>query len=668
VTLVYDLAHQYVEEWARLDPIDATGRGVVGYDTEMTDYSPDGIQARSQLVNAYLGKLAATPIESDADRIAATVLKDRLEVDRDQHAAGERLRDLRIIGSPVQSIRQVFDLMPRSTVEEWEVVAARMEKIPAAIDGFVITLREGQAKHTTAASRQAIECAKQAETWSGDRPFFVDYIQGAPEGVQERLGGAAAAATSAYARLGRYLRDEYAPAATETDAVGQERYALAARSFLGLTIDPLETYRWGWEDLRRIETEMAAEADKILPGGSVEAAKQLLESDPTRAIEGEDRLRDWLQELMDTTIAELDGKHFDIPAPIKRVEAMIAPPGGAAAMYYTGPSEDLSRPGRTWYPTLGKTRFPLWGEVSIAYHEGVPGHHLQIGQVRSLATKLSRFQRVTALSGYAEGWALYAERLMDELGYLSVPDYRLGQLRAQAMRAVRVIVDIGMHLQLSIPKDQSFHPGETWTPELAEEFAIARAHFPSDFMKSEIVRYLGWPGQAISYKVGERVWLETREDVKRKQGLAFDLKTFHKSALDLGPWGSASCARSSLLSGCRGGRRTARCGKVGRRRAVRQQQVEAVRDVQQAWSGARGVRVAVLPDDLVGLRVDDHDPVPVVVVDADQPARQHFSEARVVEHALSRRDVVAVGDLALAGELENLSGGRVVGDEVQVGA
>ncbi len=119
--------------------------------------------------------------------------------------------------------------------------------------------------------------------------------------------------------------------------------------------------------------------------------------------------------------------HFDIPEPVQRVEAMIAPPGGAAAMYYTGPAEDFSRPGRTWYPTLGKTRFPLWGEVSICYHEGVPGHHLQIGQVRYLADTLSRYQRTLAgTSGHAEGWALYAERLMGELGYLDDPAYELG--------------------------------------------------------------------------------------------------------------------------------------------------------------------------------------------------------------------------------------------------
>ncbi len=140
-------------------------------------------------------------------------------------------------------------------------------------------------------------------------------------------------------------------------------------------------------------------------------------------------------------------------------------------------------------------------------------------------------------SGYVEGWALYAERLMGELGYLENPDYYLGMLRAQALRCVRVIVDIGMHLELPIPKSEPFHGGETWTAELGDVFAKERGCFPIDFMASEVTRYLGTPGQAISYKVGERTWLECREAAKARQGDAFDLKAWHKSALELGPMG-----------------------------------------------------------------------------------------------------------------------------------
>jgi uncharacterized protein (DUF885 family) len=283
---------------------------------------------------------------------------------------------------------------------------------------------------------------------------------------------------------------------------------------------------------------MRVVAERILPGEPIRAAIDFLNDDPTRAIEGVDEFRAWNQDLIDRTIAELDGTHFDIAEPLKTCEAMIAPPGGAAAMYYTQPSEDFSRPGRTWYPTLGKTRFPLWQEVSTCYHEAVPGHHLQVAQVVYLAEKLTRFQRLFGfVSGHGEGWALYAERLMGELGYLDDPAWEMGMLAAQAMRAVRVIVDIGMHLELPIPVGEQYRPGETWTGELALPFVIERSRMPENFMRSEVDRYLGWPGQAISYKVGERVWLESRADAQRRKGADFDLKAFHTHALDLGSMG-----------------------------------------------------------------------------------------------------------------------------------
>ncbi|MGZ8751599.1 MAG: DUF885 domain-containing protein, partial [Acidimicrobiia bacterium] len=362
--------------------------------------------------------------------------------------------------------------------------------------------------------------------------------------LRSNLAQRAERATAAYAAFARYLADEYSPHADAPDAVGPERYALFSRSFNGIDLDLAETYAWGWDELYRIEDAMGEVAERILPGTPLSEVIAHLESDPNRVIEGVDAFQRWLQDLMDQTIAELDGTHFDIPEPVRQVEAMIAPPGGAAAMYYTGPSEDFSRPGRTWYPTLGKTRFPLWGEVSICYHEGVPGHHLQIAQVRYLADRLSRYQRTLAgSSGHAEGWALYAERLMGELGYLDDPAYELGMLRAQAMRAVRVVVDIGMHLELPIPEREPYHGGETWTPEIALPFVIERSRFPEDFMRSEVDRYLGMPAQAISYKVGERVWLGARDAAKAYAGASFDLKEFHRHALDLGPMGLAQLER-----------------------------------------------------------------------------------------------------------------------------
>jgi uncharacterized protein (DUF885 family) len=552
---IYDLSDRFVDRFAALDPVSATLEGLAGHDDEMTDFSPDGFEERDEHNRATLRGLTTAVPEGDRDRIAADVLREALETSVELYDAGEHLRDLNVIASPVQAVRMCFDMMPTETEDDWDVIAARLALVPEGLASYEASLSEGARQGIVAARRQAVECMRQAETWSGgdsgSPPFFVGLVGRYDEcGIESQvlrdtLVDRARRATEAYASLARFLADEYAPHAVERDAVGAERYGLLARVFNGMELDLTEAYAWGWDELHRIERAMGEVAERILPGESLDAVIEHLETDPARAIEGVDEFRRWLQDLLDTTIAELDGVHFDIPDPVKRVEAMIAPPGGAAAMYYSGPSEDFSRPGRTWYPTLGKTRFPLWGEVSICYHEGVPGHHLQIAQVRYLAGELSRFQRTLAgWSGHAEGWALYAERLMGELGYLDDPAYELGMLRAQALRAMRVVVDIGLHLELSIPADERYHPGETWTPELALPFAIERSgQMPEDFMRSEVDRYLGWPSQAISYKIGERVWLAARGEARQRAGDAFDLKRFHAEALNLGPMGLAQLRR-----------------------------------------------------------------------------------------------------------------------------
>ncbi len=350
---------------------------------------------------------------------------------------------------------------------------------------------------------------------------------------------AAAGASAAVARLRDWMRAEYLPGcAGAPDAVGRERYALRVRHWAGSALDLDEAYAWAWEEFHRIDAEMHAEARKVLPGaGPLEAMAHLDTEGP--AVEGVEAVRVWLQTLMREAIDALDGTHFDLAEPVRRVEAMIAPAGSAAAPYYTQPTLDFSRPGRTWLPTLGRDRFPTYDLVSTWYHEGVPGHHLQLAQWVHVADRLSRYQATLGkVSANLEGWALYAERLMDELGFLTDPGARLGFLDAQMMRAVRVIVDIGMHLELPIPRDSGFRDGgELWTPALGREFFGLHSGRPPAFLDSELVRYLGLPGQAIGYKLGERAWLAGREAARKRHGAAFDAKAWHMAALSQGSLG-----------------------------------------------------------------------------------------------------------------------------------
>jgi uncharacterized protein (DUF885 family) len=538
VGAVRDYADHFLEQYCALDPIFATDKGEPGYDHLLPDFSPDGVLARRDLFRAALSGLDAVAVEGEEDRLCQRLLHDRIGAELVLVEADEPLRQLRILDSPIGGIRGVFDLMPRATVADWETLGRRLESVPGAYASFESALRLGAARGVMAPRRQAVACAQQLETWAGNgtAPFFVTLVTSAPDALRGRLEAAAARAAASQAALALYLRDEYAPATEQPDPAGRDRYVAMARRFLGAELDPDDAYAWGWDELMRIEEEMARVAASIVPGASLAEVMDHLDEHGD-AVEGEDALRRWLQDLMDTTVAELDGRHFELAPPLHTIEAMISPPGTAAAQYYTSPSADFSRPGRTWYPTLGRTRFPLWGEWSTCYHEGVPGHHLQLAQWRYVAERLSRFQATVRVNGNIEGWALYAERLMDELGFFEEPGRRLGYLVAQQMRATRVVVDVGMHCEMGLPSGQPFHPGETMTPELGRQFLHAHAGKDDAFIESEFVRYLGWPGQAICYKLGERVWLAGRAAAQRAARDRFDLKGWHMAALSQGSLG-----------------------------------------------------------------------------------------------------------------------------------
>ena len=541
--LVRVLADQYLQDFCALEPSYATYYGQAGHDHELPDLSPDGVAARVDLARLALAAIERAQADDVEDRRCADLAIDRLGLDVEQFEAGEHLRALRSSGSPVQGLRECFDLMPTETEEHWATVVQRMNAVPEAYRQYRASLEAGMSVGLMAPVRQALACASQLSTWAGAEPgavaWFDSFIAPGPELLQQQLHAAAQRASAGLADTATWLRTVYASAAEGTaDAVGGERYRLQARVFLGAVVDATEAYDWGWGELERIETDMRATADEILPGESLpDVFAHLDRYGP--AIEGEQNLRSFLQDLVDHTIDALGSEHFTIPEPLRRCEVMLAPPG-PAAQYYTPPTPDFSRPGRTWNPTNGRTHFPIWNEVSTCYHEAVPGHHLQLAQWVHRADQLSRYQSGVEVSGTIEGWALYAERLMDELGYLTDPGRRLGYLVAQQLRATRVIVDIGMHHELTFPAGQPFHAGEEMTAELGREFLRAHAGSNMDFLESEWLRYLGLPGQAISYKLGERVWRDGREAARRRvtsQGRTFDLRAWHAEALDMGSVG-----------------------------------------------------------------------------------------------------------------------------------
>ncbi|MFI6100439.1 DUF885 domain-containing protein [Lentzea sp. NPDC051213] len=536
---VHDISNKFVSDYVALDPITATSLGFAGSEDQLTDLSPEGHAARHELATRALADIAATEPADASEAAAKAVFLERTGLEHELYEAGQVESSLNVIASPIQSVRDIFDQMPTDTPEEWATIGRRLSAVPAALEGLRASLAHAAAQGHVSALRQVTRVAEQCDVWAST--FFGSFVvsSGAEGTLRSSLDSSAAAASSAYADFASFLRTSLAPQAPTKDAVGEERYRLGSRYFTGSRLDLAEAYEWGWEEFLGIEAEMKKVAARLKPGASLTETAAYLDEHPRYQVHGRDGLQAWMQELSDKALLDLRDVHFDLPDTLMNLECKIAPPGGGVGAYYTPPTADFSRPGRMWWSIAeGKTVFPTWRETSTVYHEGAPGHHLQCATAVFQSATLNDFQRLVCwVSGHGEGWALYAERLMRELGYLDDDGDLLGMLDAHLFRAARVIIDIGMHLELEIPQGTGFHPGERWTPELGLEFMMTRTLSEHAHVRDEIDRYLGWPGQAPAYKIGERLWLAAREEARARKGADFDLKRFHKEALEMGSMG-----------------------------------------------------------------------------------------------------------------------------------
>lgn len=541
-TPISQILDRFMEEGIKLSPIGATMLGVPGLDDQLDDLSMEGNEKRAELTRSTLAALTSAQPANELDRIARDVAVERLTSELNLNDTYEARILFNLISSPVTSIRQVFEMMKKDQPETIANVTKRMNGISAALDGWKSTLTFVAEKGKVNSRRQVLATAGQLETFSKGA-FTAVAKKFDPSGANSELFAAAKSAESACASLSTWMRETYAPQSLPTDGVGETRYKMWARHFTGADLDLRDTYEWGIKQLEEINNRMWVAAKKLYPDAtSLREVADRLDKDPRYTVEGEENLLKKLREFIEAAVQRLDGKEFDIDPRIKTCEARLAPEGSASAAYYMGPSEDLSRPGTTWFPTMGRKTFGWWNIVSTWYHEAVPGHHLQIATTKINTERLNRFQRNRVfISGYSEGWALYAERLMDELGAFEDPGYEMGYLSAQGLRAARIVVDIGMHCGY---KD---FDGEVWNAESAFKLLHERALLDEISARSEVDRYLGWPGQAISYKVGERFWMECREAAKERLGSKFELKKFHAYALGLGPMGLDPFKREMAL-------------------------------------------------------------------------------------------------------------------------
>jgi len=337
-----DIAAEYVERAAALDPCYATTAGIAGHDHELPDLGADGFAGRAGLDRSTLAALDAAEAQGPREQVARAAMRERLALAVERYDAGDTTSELNTLNSWVQRIREVFDLMPTDGEEAAANIARRMAVVPRAYRQLSATLLDAARKGRCAARRQVEEAAGQCAAWAKPGDSFYSGLAGrltaVPASLRGELGAAARAATAATADLGAFLDRELMPLASQKDACGPEVYARASRHFLGADVDLREAYAWSWQELAGLRSEMARVSNLVRPGATVAEAVAILDEDPARRVEGRENFRAWMQEQAERTISELDGTHFDIPPPAHRIEAVIAPTNDGG-IFYTEPSD-----------------------------------------------------------------------------------------------------------------------------------------------------------------------------------------------------------------------------------------------------------------------------------------------------------------------------------------
>ena len=536
---VRDIADAYVRELARHEPDAALALGLDA--RPLPDLSPEWLAAKYELQGSTL---AALDVVGAGDEVLRAALRERLERERLLFDTGFTPRLVAGLATPVHLVRYAFEGAAVTEDAAGQAVLAKLEAAPAAVREYIASLRWARDRSErfrgggVAPVRQldglAAQVAMWAETdWFGSLPVAVD----ADADTVARVRSAADEIGVALAELVTVLRDELRPLAPTVDGVGDAVYADLAAGMLGARVDLDDTYAYGWSELERLVTDARALAREL--GGSgdeaVRSAASLLDSDARYRLDGVAAIQAWLTRRVGETIDAV-APAFDLPASVHDVECLVSE-AATGVVYYTPGAPDGSTPGKVvWTIPSGVPVAATWQEVTSVHHEGVPGHHLQFVLTASYP-ELHPWQRhLCHIHGYAEGWAHYAEQLADELGLIRDPAERLGLVLGQIWRSVRIVADIGLHTGRPIPPNALVAAGE-WTPAIARDLLVDLALVEPALAGFEVDRYLGWPGQALAFKVGARLWNEARTAHRQRLGDAFSLRDFHRDALALGPMG-----------------------------------------------------------------------------------------------------------------------------------
>ncbi|HEX7150374.1 MAG TPA: DUF885 domain-containing protein [Thermoanaerobaculia bacterium] len=534
-----DLLEEQWEYTLRTSPEFASLLGDKRYNDQVSDASEAGIRADLEQSKRFLRRFEA---------ISTVAFSDQEKLNRDLMIRNlrEELEDAKFrawqmpvtqrsgihLGAP-----QFASLLTFTSAKDYDDYITRLRKFPKTMDDTIANMRRGMTAGLMPPKFLLEKVVGQAEGIANQpadkTPFALPlsrFPESIPEGERARIRTAfldaiTTAVLPSYAKFARFVRDEYAPKGRTDVGIwslpdGAERYAVRARRSTTTNLTPAEIHEIGLREVARIEAEMLTIARK-LGFNDLKAFNASIEANPALKAKSAQHIVDLYTQYINQMYARLPELFNRLPK--AKLEVLAIPAfreqTAAGADYNTG-APDGSRPGRVNVNTYqAETRKTITYE-STAYHEGVPGHHMQLSIAQEL-TDLPQYRRQGGYTAFVEGWALYSERLGKEVGFYQDPYSDYGRLQDEILRAIRLVVDTGLH-------------SKKWTREQVVQYFRDHSAADEQDIQSETDRYISWPGQALAYKIGQLKILELRERANRELGSRFDIREFHDEVLGAG--------------------------------------------------------------------------------------------------------------------------------------
>jgi len=522
-----ELAAEFQEAWLRRHPVYATAIGDRRFDHLLEDDTPAGMAAWRSSLDRFERRLAGTPAD---DAVTHAALGEAIATERAFLDADLGSFNVDPMDGPQVDLLNIPSYQPVRSAAEADALLERWRAMPAFLDVASDNLRRGAADGRIGVSMLLRKVLEQTDDLLGrpddDWPLLAP-AEEAP-GIRDELlrivGSQIRPAFERYratvAALEPTARPDERPGLSHLPG-GDATYAALARAHTSIDTPPEHLHRIGLEEIARIDAELAELGARLLDTRDLADTLRALRSDPALHFATREEIVTVAEASLARATAAITEWFGRLPeAPCEVVVIPAHEEKHTTIAYYRQPAADGSRPGQYYVNTYAPETRPRYEAETLAFHESIPGHHLQLAIMQEL-TELPDFRRFNGSTAYIEGWGLYTERLSEEMGLLSGELDRFGVLSFDAWRASRLVVDTGMHAM-------------GWTRQQAIDFMTAHTALGENNIANEVDRYIAYAGQALAYKVGQLELLDLRAEARQRQGSRFDIRRFHDVVLGQG--------------------------------------------------------------------------------------------------------------------------------------